>query len=137
MNSFITLTSGAAAGNSTGGFFSSTWGMVILILGMFVLMYFLMIRPQNKQRKAEQEMRNSIEIGDEITTIGGIVGKVVSVKDDSLVIETGADKNKMKITRWAVQTNNTKAAKGGKKGLFGSKKEKEEAKEISEKKEDK
>lgn len=149
MNSFITLTSGTAAGNSTGGFFSSTWGMVILILGMFVLMYFLMIRPQNKQRKAEQEMRNSIEIGDEITTIGGIVGKVVSVKDDSLVIETGADKNKMKITRWAVQTNNTKAAalrkeqeaakaaKGGKKGLFGSKKEKEETKEISEKKEDK
>lgn len=126
---FITLTAGTAG--TTGGFFSSTWGMVILIAGMFVIMYFLMIRPQNKQRKAEQEMRNAIEIGDEITTIGGIVGKVVSVRDDALIIETGADKNKMKITRWAVQTNNTKsetfrkeqeAAKGEKKSLFGKKK---------------
>ena len=52
-------------------------------------------------------MRDSIEVGDEITTIGGIVGRVVTVKEDSLIIETGADRNKMKITRWAVSTNNT------------------------------
>ena len=52
-------------------------------------------------------MRDAIQIGDEITTIGGICGRVVTVKEDSLVIETGADRNKMKITRWAIQTNNT------------------------------
>ena len=52
-------------------------------------------------------MRDNIQIGDEITTIGGIMGKVVTVKEDSLVIETGADRNKMKIARWAVSTNNT------------------------------
>lgn len=99
-----------AAAGSTGGFFGSTWGMIILIVAMFGLMYFMMIRPQNKQRKAEEEMRNSIEIGEEIITIGGIVGKVVSTKDDALIIETGADRNKMKITRWAIQTNLTKQA---------------------------
>ena len=100
----------AASTASKGGFFGSTWGMLVLIGGMFVLMYFLMIRPQNKQRKAEEEMRNNVEIGDDVVTIGGIVGKVVSTKDDALIIETGADRNKMKVTRWAVQTNLTKQA---------------------------
>ena len=103
---FITL----AATAQKGGFLGSTWGMIALIGGMFVIMYFLMIRPQNKQRKAEEQMRNSIEIGEDIVTIGGIVGKVVSTKDDALIIETGADRTKMKITRWAVQTNLTKQA---------------------------
>lgn len=144
MNFIALAAAGGADTAQKGGLFSSTWGMVILIVGMFVLMYFLMIRPQNKQRKAEQEMRNSIEIGDQITTIGGIVGKVVSVKDDCLVIETGADKNKMKITRWAVQTNDTKnealrkeqeAARGEKKGLF-SRKKKDTAKEEPKSKEE-
>ncbi|MBQ6380203.1 MAG: preprotein translocase subunit YajC [Clostridia bacterium] len=84
--------------------------MLVLIGGMFVLMYFMMIRPQNKRRKEEEEMRNSVDIGDEIVTIGGILGKVVSTKDDALIIETGADRNKMKVARWAVQTNLTKQA---------------------------
>ncbi|MBQ3431807.1 MAG: preprotein translocase subunit YajC [Clostridia bacterium] len=84
--------------------------MLVLIGGMFVLMYFMMIRPQNKRRKEEEQMRNNVEIGDEIVTIGGILGKVVSTKDDALIIETGADRNKMKVTRWAVQTNITKQA---------------------------
>ena len=56
-------------------------------------------------------MRDNIQVGDEITTIGGIMGRVVTIKDDSLVIETGADRNKMKITRWAVSTNNTATEK--------------------------
>ena len=60
-----------------------------------------------KTAKKEQEIRENTQVGDEITTIGGIVGKVVTVKEDSLIIETGADKNKMKITRWAIQTNVT------------------------------
>lgn len=81
--------------------------MIILMVLLFVGMYFLMIRPQKKQQKKEQEIRENTQVGDEITTIGGIVGKVVTVKEDSLIIETGADKNKMKITRWAIQTNVT------------------------------
>ena len=60
-----------------------------------------------KKQKEEQQMRDSIEVGDEITTIGGIVGRVVTVKDDSLIIETGAERNRIKIMRWAISTNNT------------------------------
>ncbi len=86
---------------------TNSYGTIILMVALFAIMYFVMIRPQKKKQKEEQEMRDSIQIGDEITTIGGICGRVVTVKDDSLVIETGADRNKMKITRWAIQTNNT------------------------------
>ena len=84
----------------------SPMGMILMLL-MIPAMYFLMIRPQKKKQKQEQQMRDSIQIGDEITTIGGIMGRVVTVKEDSLIIETGADRNKMKITRWAVSANNT------------------------------
>ena len=68
---------------------------------------YVFCHDKKKKQKEEQQMRDSIEVGDEITTIGGIVGRVVTVKEDSLIIETGADRNKMKITRWAVSTNNT------------------------------
>ena len=78
-----------------------------LLVVMFAVMYFVMIRPQKKKQKAEEKMRSEIEVGDEITTIGGIVGKVVIVKEDSLVIETGSDRSKMRIRRWAVGSNDT------------------------------
>lgn len=80
---------------------------LILMVGLFALMYFIMIRPQKKKQKEEQQMRDTIQIGDEITTIGGIMGRVVTVKEDSIVLETGADRVKMKFQRWAIQTNNT------------------------------
>lgn len=83
------------------------WTTILLMVALFGVMYFVMIRPQKKKQKEEQQMRDAIQIGDEITTIGGICGRVVTVKEDSLVIETGADRTKMKITRWAIQTNNT------------------------------
>lgn len=86
---------------------TNSFGTIILMVALFAIMYFVMIRPQKKKQKEEQEMRDAIQIGDEITTIGGICGRVVTVKEDSLVIETGADRTKMKITRWAIQTNNT------------------------------
>lgn len=76
---------------------------LIMLVVVFVLMYFIMIRPQNKKRKEEQKMRNSIRVGDEIVTIGGICGRVVNVKEDSLIIETGADRSKMSIKKWALQ----------------------------------
>lgn len=82
-------------------------GMIFMLVGMFALMYFMTIRPQKKRQKEEQEMRNAVDVGDEITTIGGICGRIVTVKEDKLIIETGSDKNKMTITRWAVQANNT------------------------------
>ena len=96
----------SAATGATGAAGGST-SMIIMMVGMFALMYFMMIRPQKKRQKEEQEMRNSVELGDDITTIGGIVGKVVAVKEDSLTIETSADRNRLTIKRWAVQANNT------------------------------
>lgn len=73
--------------------------LVIII----VLFYFLMIRPQRKRDKAERDMRNSIAVGDEISTIGGFIGRVVSIKDDVLVIESSSDRTKLKIYRWAIR----------------------------------
>lgn len=78
-----------------------------LMVILFVAMYFLMIRPQKKKQKEEQNMRDSIQIGDEITTIGGIMGRVVTVKEEDIVIETGADRIKLRFKRWAIQTNDT------------------------------
>ena len=86
---------------------TSSFTMILLMVGMFVIMYFVMIRPQKKRQKEEQEMRNAVDVGDEITTIGGICGRVVTVKEEHLIIETGADRNRMQITKWAVQQNNT------------------------------
>ena len=78
------------------------------MVGLVAVMYFMMIRPQKKRQKEEQEMRSSLEIGDEIITIGGIVGKVVKIREEDIVIETGADRTKMRLQRWAVNTNVTK-----------------------------
>ena len=89
---------------------ASGWASLITLLPMvliIVLMYFIMIRPQRKKQKEEQKMRNSLRVGDEITTIGGICGRVVNVKEDSLIIETGADRNKMSIKKWAIQSCDT------------------------------
>ena len=86
---------------------SGSLSMILMMAAIFAVMYFLMIRPQKKKQKEEQAMRDNLQIGDEITTIGGIVGKIVTVKDDTLIIETGADRNRMKITRWAIGQNNT------------------------------
>lgn len=73
--------------------------MYAVIIGAF---YLFLIRPQKKKEKATQDMRNSVVEGNEIVTIGGIYGKVVSAKEDVLTIEVGADKVKLKITRWSV-----------------------------------
>lgn len=78
-----------------------------LIVVMILIMYFLMIRPQRKRQKEEQQMRNNLRVGDEITTIGGICGRVLQIKEDSLVIETGADRSKMTIKKWAIQSCDT------------------------------
>ncbi|MCY1713249.1 preprotein translocase subunit YajC [Caproiciproducens galactitolivorans] len=77
--------------------------IVILYIAIFAGFYFFLIRPQSKKKKNEEKMRKSAQVGDEITTIGGIVGRVVGVKeDDSLIIETGSDRAKMRVRRWAI-----------------------------------
>ena len=79
--------------------------LIILIL----VMYFLMIRPQKKKDKQIQEMRRGLQVGDEIVTIGGICGKIVKTKDESIIIAVGADKVKFEMKRWAVSTVETHA----------------------------
>ncbi|MCI8406097.1 MAG: preprotein translocase subunit YajC [Oscillospiraceae bacterium] len=80
---------------------------VLPLVLMVVVFYFLLIRPQKKKEKETQRMRNSIQVGDEIVTAGGIVGLVVSIKEDTVVIETGNDRSKVRIKRWAIQSNET------------------------------
>lgn len=89
----------------------SRWSSMILIAAMVAVMYFIIIRPQKKRQKEEQTLRDNIQIGDEITTIGGIVGKIVTIKEDTVVIETGADRVKIKFLRGAIQSNNTATEK--------------------------
>lgn len=107
MNFSAILLQAAASGSAAGGK-NGTTSYIILMVVLLAVMYFMMIRPQKKRQKEEQEMRSSLEIGDEIITIGGIVGKVVTIREEDIVIETGADRTKMKIQRWAINTNVTK-----------------------------
>ena len=69
---------------------------------MVVLLYFMIYRPQKKQEKKDAAMRNSLEIGDQVTTIGGVVGRVVAIKDDTFVLETGSDRVKIRFTKTAI-----------------------------------
>ncbi len=80
---------------------------LLMLVGMFVLMYFIMIRPNKKRQKAEEKMRNSLQIGDEIVTISGVFCTIVAIKDDSIIVASGPDRTKMRIARWAVQQNLT------------------------------
>jgi len=100
---WLMMPGGAAGGETKGG----SWQMIALLVVMVGVMYFTMIRPQKKRQKEEQAMRDNISIGDDITTIGGIMGRVVTVKEDSIIIETGADRTKLRIIRTAVGINNT------------------------------
>ena len=93
---------------------------LILMALMFAMLYFFMIRPENKRKKEAQnlrkkkkaaaKMRSELTIGDQITTIGGIIGTICSVKENTIVIETGADRVRIEFTKWAVSTKNSSAA---------------------------
>lgn len=89
----------------------SSWILMLVqllpILLIIVIMYFVLIRPQKKREKEVQKMRNSLQVGDEVTTSGGIIGRVVSLREDTVVIETGSDRSKIRIKRWAIQSNET------------------------------
>lgn len=100
MNLFLTDATAAAGG------MGSTLIMLVLMLAVF---YFMLIRPENKRKKEAEEMRSAVKVGDKITTIGGICGTVVSIKDDKLVVETGADQVRIELAKWAMSTNETAA----------------------------
>ena len=104
---YILLTNSSGSGAPSQDLGGSPWGSLIMIVGFIALMYFMLIRPQKKQQKKEKQMRDSIQIGDEIITIGGIYGRVVSLKEDSLVIESSGDRSKIQIQRSAVGQNLT------------------------------
>ena len=77
---------------------------IILLVAMIAVFYFLIIRPENKRKKEAQQMRDSLKVGDNITTIGGIIGTICAVKENTIVIETGADRVRIEFTKWAVST---------------------------------
>ncbi|MBQ8358919.1 MAG: preprotein translocase subunit YajC [Oscillospiraceae bacterium] len=92
--------------STTGGGMTS----IIMIVAMIAVFYFLMIRPENKRKKEAEQMRSAVKTGDEIVTIGGIIGTVVSVKDDKFVMETSADQVRIELAKWAISSNETAAA---------------------------
>ena len=103
---------GTASAAGTANAANNPWQWVLTI-GIWVVViaaaYFLFIRPSKKRQKQEEELRNSIEIGDDVTTIGGIVGRVIAVKDDdeTIIIETGSDKTMMRFKKWAIASVDT------------------------------
>ena len=104
---------------------SPTFSLVLMVL-LIALIYFMMIRPQKKKEKADQEMRNSLRVGDEVITIGGVVGKVEKINEKTVVISSTAGKNKIEFLKSAIATVSTKAP-GSEKAA-----DKEEAKESDE-----
>ncbi len=99
-NSFALL---AAAGTG------SSLPMLLMLVVMVVVFYFFGIRPQKKQEREQNEMRNALTVGDEVTTIGGIIGKVVSIKDETCVIETTHERTKIRILKSAISRVDVKA----------------------------
>jgi preprotein translocase subunit YajC len=100
----------AAAASSSTSSADSTLSMLetfLPIIAIFVALYLFMIMPQRKKEKKIAQMRQQLQVGDNVTTVGGVVGRVVSVKDDAIVIETGADRNKLQIKKWAIQSVET------------------------------
>ena len=100
MNIFLTEAAGAAGMSSS----------IIMLVAMLAIFYFMLIRPENKRKKEAEQMRSSVKTGDKITTIGGIIGTVVSVKDDKFVMETGADQVRIELAKWSISTNDTAEA---------------------------
>ena len=104
---FSGCATGAATDASAGAGMGSS---LIMMVAMVAIFYFLLIRPENKRKKKAQEMRDSISVGDKITTIGGIIGKVVHVADDRITFETGEDRVRLEVTKWAVSSNEGRGA---------------------------
>lgn len=101
-----------AAAGAAGG----TGSMLIMLVLMFAVFYFLIIRPENKKKKKTEEMRNSLSLGDEITTIGGLTGKIVQITDDTITFETGEDRVRIQAKKWSISTTAKMEAEEASKG---------------------
>lgn len=126
---FLTETADMAAGSMT--------STIIMLVAMLAIFYFMLIRPENKRKKEAEQLRSSLKNGDKITTIGGITGTVVDVKEDKFVIETGADRVRIELQKWALSTNDsaTAAAKEEAKKAEEAKAKAKAAKKASKNKE--
>ena len=102
LGSLAAFASENGSGNNNAGM-GSWWIWIIIYGGMFAIFYFLLIRPNKKKQKAEEELRNNITLGDEITTIGGVCGRVVSIKDEEITIESSIDRTLVQFKKWAVR----------------------------------
>ena len=106
-----------------------SYTMIIMLVLFIAIFYFMILRPENKKKKEAEELRNSLHKGDQITTIGGIIGKVVNIKDDKIVIEIGEDQVRLELMKWSVMTNETaekEKAKRSAEAKEAAKKAKEE-----------
>ena len=99
--------------------------MIVAMVGVF---YFMLIRPENKKKKAADEMRSSLKVGDTITTIGGIVGTICAVKEQTVVMETGADRVRVEFTKWAISSKGTQSTEDAPAPAKEEKKEKKDKK---------
>ena len=106
---FLLDTAGSGTETGSGGG-SSSWITLVIMGVLFLFLYLFMIRPQKKQAKKDAEMREGLQVGDEVTTIGGIIGKVISIKGETFVLETTKDKTKIRFLIAAIRSVDVKAA---------------------------
>ena len=97
---FLTEDASAATSSMAG----SSASMILMLVAMFAIFYFMIIRPENKRKKKTEEMRSTLSIGEEITTIGGITGKIVQITEDTITFETGEDRVRLQTKKWAIST---------------------------------
>lgn len=110
---FILLEQAAATTQTAPGAYPN---LILMTVAMIAVFYFMLIRPESKRKKREAEMRNALSLGDEITTIGGITGKIVQVTGDTVTFETGEDRVRIQTKKWAIQTTAKFEAEEAKKG---------------------
>ena len=96
---------------ATGAMGTDLMSTIPMLLIMVAVFYFMLIRPENKRKKEAENMRSNVKVGDEITTIGGIVGTIVSVKEDKIVVETSADQVRIEFAKWAISSNDSANAR--------------------------
>ena len=90
------------------------YSYILVLVAMFALLYFFMIRPENKRKKEAENLRNSLAVGDEVTSIGGITGTICAVKESTIVLESGADRVRIELAKWAISSKSAKAAEQSK-----------------------
>lgn len=101
----LTMTGCAPAGDAGTAGVASGASSIIMLVVLIAVFYFFMIRPENKRKKKLEQMRNELGVGDKITTIGGMVGKIVDISGDLITFETGEDRVRIQVTKWAISTN--------------------------------